>query len=179
MASEISHPPSEHRSMGPRSVRCAVLTISDTRTLETDRSGGLICELLREAGHQVVQRLIVPDDEERIRSQVQEWLNDPDVDVVLCTGGTGFSPRDRTYEAVVPLLERHVDGFGELFRVLSYSEIGPAAMLSRALAGTVGGRAVFVMPGSSGAVRLAMEKLILPELGHLLGQLRRTERAGN
>ena len=173
MGETKSSPAEEHRARGPRRVRCAVLTVSDTRTIETDRSGALICELLEQAGHLVAARALVPDEEERVRAQVKEWLNDPAIDVVLCTGGTGLSPRDRTCEAVLPLLDRKIDGFGELFRTLSYEEIGAAAMLSRAIAGTNGQKAVFVMPGSSGAVRLAMTKLILPELTHLLGQLRR------
>ena len=166
--------PASHKSYSPKSVRCAVLTVSDTRTLETDSSGDAIESALRVARHEVALRAIVPDELEPIRDWVARAIARSDVDAVLVTGGTGVSPRDGTIEAVEPLLQKVLTGFGELFRALSFQEIGSAAMLSRALAGTTGQTVVFVMPGSRGAVSLAVERLILPELGHLVGQLRRS-----
>jgi molybdenum cofactor biosynthesis protein B len=162
-----------HRDHAPVSVTCAVLTVSDTRTLETDTGGALATSLLEEAGHPVALRLVAPDEPAEIGARLDEALAHPDVRAVVLTGGTGVAPRDRTPEAVEPRLDRVVPGFGELFRQLSYAEIGPAAMLSRALAGIVAGRVVFVLPGSRGALRLAFEKLILPELGHLAGEARK------
>jgi molybdenum cofactor biosynthesis protein B len=151
-------------------VPTAVLTVSDTRTLETDTGGALVAELLEAAGHPLVSRVIVPDDPEAIRRAALEALAGPDARALIVTGGTGVAPRDVTPDALEPLLQRVVPGFGELFRMLSWQEIGSAALLSRALAGLRDGRAVFVLPGSRGAVRLAMEKLVLPELGHLVGE---------
>ncbi len=165
--------PSAHRAYAPESVNVSVLTVSDSRTLESDTSGQLIQEALEKKGHGVVERRIVKDDEAAIRLEVLRAAARPDVDAVIATGGTGFAPRDRTPEAVEPLLEKTLYGFGELFRSLSFQEIGAAAMLSRALAGSLRGKVIFVTPGSSAAVRLAMEQLILPELAHLVGQLRR------
>jgi molybdenum cofactor biosynthesis protein B len=165
--------PGQHRAYAPRSVGCLVLTVSDTRTPEDDTSGNAIAEKLAAAGHTVVERCIVRDDPEAIRAAVLRGVALPAVDVVIATGGTGASPRDSTPEVVQPLLEKTLHGFGELFRALSFQEIGAAAMLSRALAGTSGRTAIFVTPGSSGAVRLALDRLILPELAHLVGQLRR------
>lgn len=149
------------------------MTVSDTRTEETDRGGGAIVELLARAGHAVAGKTIVPDDPERVRTAVRAGLAAADVDVVITTGGTGISRRDGTYEVIAALLEKRIDGFGELFRALSYQEIGPAAMLSRACAGLAGGTIVISLPGSENAVRLAMNKLILPELGHLVHEARR------
>jgi molybdenum cofactor biosynthesis protein B len=163
----------EHKRAAPASVRCGILTISDTRTEETDGSGRAIVELLEEQGHVVSARSLVPDDPERIREAVHALLAHEDVQVVLTTGGTGVSRRDSTYEVVDALLEKRLDGFGELFRMLSYTEIGPAAMLSRACAGAVRGTVVFALPGSEAAVRLAMRKLILPELGHVVREITR------
>jgi len=163
----------EHRAAAPASVRCAVLTVSDTRTIDTDTSGRAIADLLAEAGHVVHERRVVPDEPEAVRAQVEAWLDFPGIDVVLTTGGTGLTMRDRTFEALDGLMEKRLDGFGELFRMLSYAEIGPAAMLSRAVAGAARGRIVFAMPGSEPAVRLAMTKLVLPELGHLVREVRR------
>jgi molybdenum cofactor biosynthesis protein B len=165
--------PEQHRDYAPKSLRCCVLTVSDSRTAADDKSGDLIQQLLEGAGHEVALRAIVPDEPSQVKPRVLDAIARPDVDAVLLTGGTGIAPRDSTVEAVEPLLERRLDGFGELFRALSYQEIGAAAMLSRALGGTVGRTAVFLMPGSSAAVRLALERLILPELPHLIGQLRR------
>jgi len=165
--------PREHKAYAPESLRCCVLTISDTRTAETDKSGDLIQQGLEAAGFEVAERHIVKDEPELVRRQVLRAIARPDLDVVLATGGTGVAPRDSTVEAVEPLLHKQLSGFGELFRAFSVEEIGAAAMLSRALAGTAGRTAIFVMPGSSGAVLLATERLILPELAHLVGQLRR------
>lgn len=121
----------------------------------------------------MVESAILPDDPDRVQDRVRDWLGDEHCDGVLVAGGTGVSPRDRTYEAIAALIDRRIDGFGELFRSLSFEEIGSAAMLSRAVGGIASGRIVFAMPGSPKAARLAMERLILPELGHILGELRK------
>jgi molybdenum cofactor biosynthesis protein B len=160
-----------HRKDAPASVRCFVLTISDTRTEANDASGGAIVELLTGAGHQIAGRRIVRDDPTAVREAVQSAVNT--ADVIITTGGTGITARDSTYEALAALLDKRLDGFGELFRMLSYAEIGAAAMLSRATAGSIGSTAVFSLPGSEHAVRLAMTKLILPEIGHVVRELRR------
>ncbi|HKY33461.1 MAG TPA: molybdenum cofactor biosynthesis protein B [Candidatus Polarisedimenticolia bacterium] len=160
----------EHRLSAPRAVGVALLTVSDTRSPENDLSGRLAADLCRAAGHHVVSAAIVPDDPVRVSEALGALLADRRVQAVLINGGTGISARDTTLEAVGPLLERRLDGFGELFRWLSFSEVGPAAMLSRAAAGLCRGRAVFCMPGSPQAVRLAMERLILPELGHVVAE---------
>jgi molybdenum cofactor biosynthesis protein B len=163
----------QHRMAAPRSVRCAVVTVSDTRTVETDTSGALIRERLERAGHAVVFYAIVPDEREEIGRLVDELVQRPDCDAVLLNGGTGIARRDVTYEAIAERIEKRLDGFGELFRWLSYREIGTAAMLSRALAGVYRGRIVIAMPGSTGAVRLAMDELVLPELAHLVFEVRK------
>ena len=163
-------PCAQHRAAAPAAVRCAVVTVSDTRTLPTDRGGQELVELLTAAHHPVVDRQIVPDDPSRIQDAVTVLARRDDVQAVLLTGGTGISPRDQTYEAVSALLDRALPGYGELFRLLSYQEIGPAAMLSRTVAGLIGRTVVLTMPGSPSAVRLAMQQLILPELGHLVQQ---------
>jgi molybdopterin adenylyltransferase len=160
-----------HRKEAPASVRCFVLTISDTRTPATDASGNAIVELLTTNGHEIVGRTIVRDDPAQVREVVQ--FTTAAADVIITTGGTGITARDSTYEAIAALLEKRLDGFGELFRMLSYAEIGAAAMLSRAAAGTIGRTAIFSLPGSEHAVRLAMAKLILPEVGHVVRELRR------
>jgi molybdenum cofactor biosynthesis protein B len=147
--------------------------VSDSRAKMDDVSGRTLRDLISSAGHPIVDSTLVPDDVEAIRGAVRQFLALPDVDVVVATGGTGFSPRDVTLEAAAPLFEKPVEGFGELFRMLSYQQVGAAAMLSRAAAGLVGTKAVFLLPGSPKAVALAMEKLILPEAAHLLGQARR------
>ena len=163
----------EHKRDAPRSVRCYIVTISDTRTEETDTAGRAIGDLLRAAGHEVVGRAIVKDDPELVRGTIERQLANPDVQVVITTGGTGITSRDSTYEAVSALLDKRLDGFGELFRMLSYEEIGAAAMMSRACAGLVSGRIVAALPGSEAAVRLAMERLLIPELGHLVREASR------
>ena len=160
----------EHKASAPRSIQCFVLTVSDTRTLENDASGRAIADLLTAAGHGVAGRALVKDDPEQVRSTIERHLADGGVQAIITTGGTGITSRDTTYEAIDTLLEKRLDGFGELFRVLSYQEIGPAAMLSRACAGLVRGRIVIALPGSTAAVTLAMEKLVVPELAHLVQQ---------
>lgn len=169
-----SHAGHHHRGAAPARVPTAVITVSDTRTLETDTGGALVVEHLEAAGHPVASREIVPDEPAEIAAAVRQALGREGVGAVICTGGTGVAPRDVTPDTVEPLLERVVPGFGELFRQLSYEDIGSAAILSRALAGVAGGRVVFVIPGSRGAVRLAMEKLIVPEIAHLAGEAVKT-----
>jgi molybdenum cofactor biosynthesis protein B len=163
-----------HRKSALAQVPTAVITVSDTRTLDTDTGGARVAELLEAGGHPVVVREIVKDEPAEISAMLSALLARDDVGAVILTGGTGVAPRDVTPEAVEPLLDRVVPGFGELFRALSYEQIGSAALLSRALAGLASGRVVFVLPGSRGAVELAMEKLILPELGHLAGEAVKT-----
>ena len=142
----------------------AVLTISDTRSLETDKSGAYAEETLRAAGHEVHLREVIPDDEARIRDGIRRQLDDPRVSVVVLTGGTGVTPRDVTPEALAPLVTKPIPGFGELFRFLSYEEIGASTIQSRAEAALCGSTLVFALPGSTGAVRLALEKIVLPQL---------------
>ncbi|HXV76020.1 MAG TPA: MogA/MoaB family molybdenum cofactor biosynthesis protein [Candidatus Polarisedimenticolaceae bacterium] len=163
-----------HRPEAP-SIRASValLTVSDTRTVDTDRSGQLAKRLLEEAGHRSFDYRIVPDEPERVREQIERWLGQDACDAVVVNGGTGIAARDRTYEAVVALLDQRLPGFGELFRALSFVEIGSGAMLSRAVAGVARGRPLFSLPGSPAAVELALRRLIVPELGHLLGELRK------
>jgi len=158
----------DHKTSAPASVRCAVVTVSDTRTDADDESGKTIKQLLSGAGHTLGPCEIIPDEAARIVSSLHTLTADPMLDAVILTGGTGISPRDCTYEAVSRVLTKQLDGFGELFRMLSYQDVGSAAMLSRAIAGVVGSTAVFALPGSTGACRTAMEKLILPELSHLV-----------
>jgi len=162
---------SDHRRDAPASIACFVLTISDTRTEATDTSGDAIVRGLEEAGHHVAGRRLVRDDPETVRDVVLEQAGT--VDVVIATGGTGLTSRDSTYEAIAGVLHKRIDGFGELFRALSFAEIGSAAMLSRACAGTIDTTAIFSLPGSEHAVRLAMSRLILPELGHIVREMRR------
>jgi molybdopterin adenylyltransferase len=160
----------EHKQQAPASVRCFILTVSDTRTAATDTSGRAIADLLTAAGHQIAGRAIVIDDAALVRSTIERQLASAEVQVVISTGGTGITTRDTTYEAVDALLEKRLDGFGELFRMLSFQEIGSAAMLTRATAGLAAGRIIIALPGSEAAVRLAMDKLVVPELGHLVQQ---------
>jgi molybdopterin adenylyltransferase len=159
-----------HKAEAPQSVRCYVLTVSDTRTEENDTSGRAIADLLSAAGHTVAARAIVKDDPASVRATIERQLASGAVQAIIVTGGTGITSRDSTFEAVDALLEKRIDGFGELFRMLSFEQIGPAAMLSRASAGLTAGKIVVSLPGSEAAVRLAMERLLLPELGHLVQQ---------
>jgi molybdenum cofactor biosynthesis protein B len=159
----------EHRRAGPAAVPVAVVTASDTRVARTDTSGAFLRRALRRAGHRVVDYAVLPDEPARIVAHLRALAGRGDVRVVLISGGTGIGRRDSTYEAVAGLLEKRLDGFGELFRMLSFPRVGAAAMLSRAVAGTYRGMVVFSLPGSEPAVRLAMRRLILPELGHVAG----------
>jgi molybdopterin adenylyltransferase len=161
----------EHKAQGPAAVGCYILTVSDTRTPDTDTSGRAIRSLLEDAGHLISGHDIEPDDPDRIITRMRERLTDPGTHVIISTGGTGISARDGTFEAVTGLFEKRLDGFGELFRMISFEEIGAAAMLSRATAGTIGRKAIFALPGSEKAVRLAMTRLVIPELGHVVQQL--------
>jgi molybdenum cofactor biosynthesis protein B len=162
----------EHRREAPQTVSCYIITVSDTRTMETDTGGALIHSLLEEAGYLVTGRTIVKDDYEDIRELIYKSSVHSGIEALLLTGGTGISPRDTTYEAVASLLDKSLPGFGEIFRFLSFTEdIGSAAILSRAIAGTIGSTAVFSMPGSTGAIKLAMERIILPELRHVIREI--------
>ena len=156
-------------------VNCAVITVSDTRTTETDKSGRLIQQLLTDAGHQIVTYSIVRDEPEDIRNWLIELDNNPDLETIIFNGGTGIAPRDTTYDVVSNWLTKTIPGFGEIFRYLSYQEIGSRAIASRAVAGVTNQKLIFSLPGSSNAVKLAVTRLILPELNHLLRQIRGTQ----
>lgn len=160
-----------HPDHVPVIARCAIVTISDSRTPATDRSGQTLRRLLQEANHQITAYTLQPDEPSQIQAELMSLSQRQDVDVIIFTGGTGIAPRDGTYDAIATSLEKTLPGFGELFRWLSYQEIGSRAMASRAIAGIVGNTLVFSLPGSTNAVTLATEKLILPELAHLLKQL--------
>ncbi|MEI8257965.1 MAG: MogA/MoaB family molybdenum cofactor biosynthesis protein [Deltaproteobacteria bacterium] len=155
-----------------RPVRVLTLTISDTRKEADDTSGALLREALTAAGHTVVRHVIVPDEPTRVRDVITRAIDGGEADAVVSTGGTGIAPRDQTYEAVSALLEKTLDGFGEAFRRLSWDEIGPRSMLSRAVGGTYRGALVFALPGSTAAVRLGVERLIIPVLSHAVALLR-------
>lgn len=165
----------DHRAHAPAAaaVRVFIVTASDSRTPETNQGGQLVRELARAAGFTIAGESLLPDDRDAIRETLSGVVDQRGADAILLTGGTGLAERDNTVEAVASLLEKRIDGYGELFRMLSFAEIGPAAMLSRAIAGTVGRVAIFAMPGSPAGVRLAMERLILPELAHVVGELSR------
>jgi molybdenum cofactor biosynthesis protein B len=165
--------PREHKAHAPQSIGCWVLTISDTKTRETDSSGALIRTLLIGAGHRVIGSSVVRDEPDDVRRVIREACADPAVQAVIATGGTGVTSRDSTYEAIEGLLEKRLPGFGELFRMLSYQEVGAAAMLSRAQLGVRARRIVASLPGSPNACRLALEKLLLPELPHLVREVSR------
>lgn len=163
----------EHKEKAVKNVNCVVITVSDTRTEETDSSGKLIQTLLKENGHIITNYKILKDVPVLIRDTVANAITDNYLHAVIINGGTGVSKRDTTFEAVDSLLEKRLDGFGELFRYLSFQEIGSAAMMSRATAGVYRGKVIISIPGSESAVRLAMEKLILPELGHIVWEINR------
>nr|WP_309099672.1 MogA/MoaB family molybdenum cofactor biosynthesis protein [Fredinandcohnia onubensis] len=164
----------EHKKAALSSVRCKVITISDTRTKETDKSGKLMISLLEENDFNVLQYEVVKDEESFIEKAIREGCEHEEIDVILTNGGTGIAKRDVTIETVTKLLDKEIVGFGELFRMLSYTEdIGSAAILSRAIAGVSNDTAIFSTPGSSGAVKLAMNKLILPELGHVVSEIKK------
>lgn len=165
--------PLEHKAAAPRSIGCWVLTVSDTKTPETDTSGQLIRKLLVDAGHDVVGSTIVRDEPKDVQRVIREACANDEVRAVLVTGGTGITSRDSTYEAIEAMLDKRLPGFGELFRMLSYQEIGAAAMMSRAQLGVHARRIVVSMPGSPNACRLALEKLVIPELSHLIREVGR------
>ena len=158
----------EHREKSPEKVACAVITVSDTRTIDNDKSGQTVSQSLQQAGHTVVQREIVPDEPQQLHERVAQLAADARIEAILLTGGTGIAARDQTPDTLAQLFTKELPGYGELLRMLSYEEIGPAAMLSRASGGLIGQTLVLSMPGSTAAVRLAMDKLILPELAHLV-----------
>jgi molybdenum cofactor biosynthesis protein B len=161
----------EHKEKGKKSIRCYVITVSDSRDETTDTSGQTIRSGLSAEGHETAAYRIVKDEPVQIEALLNEALASPDVDAVIVNGGTGIAPRDGTFEVASRLLEKKLDGFGEIFRYLSYLDIGSAAIMSRAAAGTARGKVLISLPGSKGAVSLAMEKLILPELRHMVSQL--------
>ncbi|MFI5459545.1 MAG: molybdenum cofactor biosynthesis protein B [Isosphaerales bacterium] len=164
----------EHRAAAGGSLNLAVVTVSDTRTIETDSSGALIVALAEEAGHRLIERAIVPDEPARLSSLLEALRVRDDLHAVLVTGGTGISSRDRTYETVSALLTKPLPGYGELFRMLSFAEIGPACVLSRAVGGLIDRLVILVMPGSRAAVELAMRRIILPELPHIVHEARKS-----
>ena len=172
----MSQAVSEHRAAAPVSLNLAVMTVSDSRTRETDTSGSLIVTLAERAGHRILDRVIVPDEPARMMPWLRACAARSELHAILITGGTGISPRDQTYETVTALLTKPLPGYGELFRMLSYAEIGPACLLSRAVGGLIGELVVLVMPGSRAAVELAMNRIILPELPHIVREARK--RAG-
>ncbi|MBI4302845.1 MAG: molybdenum cofactor biosynthesis protein MoaB [Chloroflexi bacterium] len=163
----------EHKQKAPQSVNCAIVTISDSRTEETDESGKFFKQRLTEKGHRVVAYALLKNDALSIMRKLDELLKSEEVQLIITSGGTGISQRDITIETVSPLLEKKLDGFGELFRSLSYQEIGTASIMSRAIAGVIGGKVIICLPGSLGAVTLASEKIILPEIGHLIWEATR------
>jgi molybdenum cofactor biosynthesis protein B len=161
-----------HPDTAPLNLTCAVVTVSDTRTVETDSSGQIIQELLTRSGHSIGLYLIIPDEPLQIQSLLQQISDQDEIKVLILNGGTGIAPRDTTYDALVTLLTKTLPGFGELFRYLSYQEIGSRAMASRAIAGIYKNLLIFSLPGSTNAVKLALEKLILPEIIHLVKQMK-------
>jgi molybdenum cofactor biosynthesis protein B len=163
--------PHEHKSHAPSQIGCVVITCSDTRTPESDTSGYRIMHMLKDAGHAVLSYQLVKDEPSKIKSAIKKAAKNNKVQAIIINGGTGIARRDSTFEAVDKMLEKRLDGFGEVFRFLTYQEIGSPAIMSRATAGIYKGRVIFSTPGSENAVRLAMEKLILPELGHIVQQL--------
>jgi molybdenum cofactor biosynthesis protein B len=158
----------EHRAAASHHVRCAILTVSDTRTEKTDTSGILIKQLLLDSDYPIIAYRIVPDEPDQIGPLLDKWTANPDIDVIITNGGTGIAARDTTYDVVAAKIVKRLDGFGELFRMLSWNEVGSAAILSRAVAGVIDRTVIFSLPGSSNAVRLGMEKLILPEMEHVV-----------
>lgn len=168
----------EHKEAAPDKVRCCIITVSDTRTEENDKSGQLIAEYLEEAGHTASSKEIVRDEKELITEAVQRGMASKEIDAVILSGGTGIARRDITIETIQPLFDKEITGFGEIFRMLSYTEdIGSAAIMSRASAGVCGSTAVFALPGSSGAVKLAMTRLIQPELAHVVREIKKDREA--
>ena len=165
--------PAEHKARGPSSIRCGIITCSDTRTPETDKSGQLLRELLTKEGHRIDAYHIVKDEPADVQKLVQNLVQKQAIVAIIINGGTGISQRDSTFAAIDELLEKRLSGFGEIFRYLSYKDIGAPAILSRATAGLYHNKVIFSIPGSSGAVRLAMETLIIPELPHIVGEIQK------
>ena len=163
----------EHKQEAPKSVTCAVLTISDSRTEQDDESGRLIRQKLSQNGHRVTFYAILKNGADSIKKKIDELLRQEELQVIITSGGTGVSHRDITVETIYPILEKRLDGFGELFRSLSYQEIGTASIMSRAIAGVVRGKVILCLPGSLGAANLAMDKIILPEIGHMAREANR------
>ena len=163
----------EHKAAAPQEIRCAVITVSDTRTIHSDTGGQTAIDQLLAAGHVIAQREIIPDEPTRMRALLDSLARRADVDAIIITGGTGISGRDQTYETISEMLTKTLPGYGELFRMLSFQDIGPAAMLSRATGGLLERTVLLSMPGSPAAVHLAMERIVLPELGHLVREARR------
>ncbi len=163
----------EHKRQAPRSLSCAVLIISDSRTEQNDESGELLRQKLSQNGHQVISYCILKNEADSIKEKIGELLKQKELQVIITSGGTGASHRDVTVETISPMLEKKLDGFGELFRFLSYQEIGTAGIMSRAIAGVVGGKVILCLPGSLGATTLAMDSVILPEIGHLVREATR------
>ena len=163
----------EHKELSPQTVTCAVLIISDSRTEKTDESGKYLVEKLEGSGHTVVDYALLKNDAEAIKKKINEYLAQEELQVIIASGGTGVSLRDVTVETVTPMLDKMLDGFGELFRSLSYAEIGTASIMSRAIAGVIGGKIIICIPGSLAAVKLAVEKIILPEVGHMVREATR------
>lgn len=163
----------EHKAASPTSVNCAVITISDSRTEQDDESGKLYKERLSQSGHRVLAYALLKNDAAAIRQKITELVKRDDIQVIITSGGTGLSHRDVTVETVTPMLEKRLDGFGELFRYLSYQEIGTSSIMSRAVAGVIQGKVILSLPGSLGATKTALEKIILPEIGHLVREATR------
>jgi len=163
----------EHKKEAPQSVGCAVLTISDSRTEQTDESGKFLKQALSQKGHRVLDYAILKNDAEAIERKIKELLNQDELQVIITSGGTGISHRDVTVETVSLMIEKKLDGFGELFRSLSYQEIGTSSIMSRAIAGVVEGKIIICIPGSLGAAKLAIDKIILPEIGHMVREVTR------
>jgi molybdenum cofactor biosynthesis protein B len=163
----------DHKEKSPQSVTCAVLTISDSRTEETDESGRLLRQRLESGGHRVLFYKLLKNDADAIKKQVEDLLQQANLQVIITSGGTGASHRDVTVETLSPLLDKKLDGFGELFRFLTYQDIGTTSVMSRAMAGVANGKIVINLPGSLGAVTLAIEKIILPEIGHMVREATR------
>ena len=163
----------EHKKAAPQSVGCAVLIISDSRTEQTDESGKFLKQALNQNGHRVLAYAILKNDAGAIERKIKELLNQDELQVIITSGGTGISHRDITVETISSIIEKKLDGFGELFRSLSYQEIGTASIMSRAVAGVVGGKIIICIPGSLGAAKLAMDKVILPEIGHMVREVTR------
>jgi molybdenum cofactor biosynthesis protein B len=163
----------EHKELSPKTVTCAVLVISDSRTEKTDESGKYLVEKMESSGHTVIDYALLKNDSPAIKQKLEELLSQAELQVIITSGGTGVSMRDVTVETITPMLDKMLDGFGELFRTLSYAEIGTASIMSRAIAGVIGGKIIICSPGSLAAVKLAVEKIILPEIGHMVREATR------